>query len=169
VIRSYRRSNRKGQGLVEFALVAPIFILALLTLIEFGRAVYYVQTLQNAAREGARYAMVHGSASLCPSGPMPTNTPNLCDPTGAKVAEAVKARAIGVIDNAAAAFNVDVKWCKPSTECPNTNVVGKGDGSNDRAQTVRVRITYSFSSFLSTVFPIPSFTLSGESRLVINH
>ena len=55
-----------GQALVEFALVAPIFLFALMTLIEFGRAVYYAQMLHNAAREGARYAIVHGSAVVLP-------------------------------------------------------------------------------------------------------
>jgi Flp pilus assembly protein TadG len=44
----------RGQALVEFALVVPIFILVLVGIMDLGRAVYYSSTLNNAAREGAR-------------------------------------------------------------------------------------------------------------------
>ena len=47
----------------------PLFFFLLFAIIDFGRYVYYVQILNNAAREGARYAIVHGSDSLAPSGP----------------------------------------------------------------------------------------------------
>ena len=56
---------------MEFALVAPIFFLMLFALLDFGRYVYYVQILNNAAREGARYAIVHGGASFTPVGRTP--------------------------------------------------------------------------------------------------
>jgi Flp pilus assembly protein TadG len=47
-----RRPRSRGQASSEFALVAPIFFLLLFGLIDFGRYVYYVQILNNAAREG---------------------------------------------------------------------------------------------------------------------
>ena len=53
-----------AQALVEFALVAPIFFLLLFAIIEGGRFMMYYQTLNNATREGARYAIVHGSNSV---------------------------------------------------------------------------------------------------------
>ena len=56
-----RKSTRRGQALAEFAIVAPLFFLVLFAVIDFGRYVYYVQVLNNAAREGARYAIVHGA------------------------------------------------------------------------------------------------------------
>ena len=56
---------------MEFALVAPLFFLLLLAVIEGGRFILYYETLNNATREGARYAIVHGANSYCPSGPMP--------------------------------------------------------------------------------------------------
>jgi Flp pilus assembly protein TadG len=46
---------------VEFAIVAPIFILLLLGMIEFGRMIMVQQVLTNAAREGARRAVIEGS------------------------------------------------------------------------------------------------------------
>jgi Flp pilus assembly protein TadG len=44
--------------LVEFAVVAPIFFLLLFGIIEFGRAIMVKEVLTNAAREGARLAVL---------------------------------------------------------------------------------------------------------------
>jgi hypothetical protein len=52
--RSRRRSARGGQGLVEFALVAPIFLLSVFLLVDFGRLLYAYSGISSAAREGAR-------------------------------------------------------------------------------------------------------------------
>ena len=49
----------KGQSLVEFALVFPIFVLLLFAAIDLGRAVYDNATLSNAARSGVRLAIVN--------------------------------------------------------------------------------------------------------------
>jgi hypothetical protein len=54
-----RRGRRSGQGLVEFALVLPVFVLTLVALFDLGRAVFAYNTLTNAAREGARLAIVN--------------------------------------------------------------------------------------------------------------
>jgi hypothetical protein len=51
--------RRRGATLVEFAIVAPIFFLMVLALVEFGRMVMVQQILTNAAREGARQAILY--------------------------------------------------------------------------------------------------------------
>ncbi len=48
-----------GQALVEFALVFPIFLIIVVGLVDVGRAVFAQNTLTNAAREGARTAIVN--------------------------------------------------------------------------------------------------------------
>jgi hypothetical protein len=55
--RDSMRSAR-GQTLVEFALVLPIFLLILLGLFDVGRYVYMSSVLSQAARSGARVAAV---------------------------------------------------------------------------------------------------------------
>ena len=47
-----------GQALVEFALVVPIFLFLLLGIVEFARAWNIYEVLTDAAREGARNAVV---------------------------------------------------------------------------------------------------------------
>ena len=60
--RLFRRGSgrrQRGQGLTEFALVIPIFLLLVVALFDLGRAVFAYNTLTNAAREGARIAIVN--------------------------------------------------------------------------------------------------------------
>ena len=49
--------QKKGQTTVEFALVLIIFLSILMTIVDFGLMFFVNQTIQNAVREGARYAV----------------------------------------------------------------------------------------------------------------
>ena len=51
--------TEKGQAMVEFALVLPVLLVLLCGIIDFGWLYYNQITLNNAAREGARYAVIH--------------------------------------------------------------------------------------------------------------
>jgi hypothetical protein len=66
VMRRWRRNSR-GQSLVEFALVLPIFLLIFFGLIDVGRVVYLQNAFNEAAREGARYGSVEQWAFGCPA------------------------------------------------------------------------------------------------------
>jgi Flp pilus assembly protein TadG len=134
----------------EFAIAAPIFFLILFGIIDFGRYVYYVQVLNNAAREGARYAIVHGADSLSPTGP-----PD--DPSGADVIAVVRDYAVGVIGlEDASVLTITPTWGTPPA-IPD----------NDRGTKVTVEVTYAFHSVIPIV-PIPPITVEGASSLVIN-
>lgn len=142
-----------GQALVEFAFVAPIFFLLLFGIIEGGRFILYYQTLNNATREGARYAIVHGSNSSCPSGPMPPgkSAPLGCyDASGAKVVQQVKDTAFGVLGSGVVVTPV---W--PPL-------------GNGRDSDVTVTATYTYRSLVPLV-PLPPITITAESSLVINN
>lgn len=52
------KRRRKGAAAVEFAVVAPVFVLMLLGMMEYGRMLMVQQSLTAAAREGARLAVV---------------------------------------------------------------------------------------------------------------
>lgn len=56
--RRARPQDVRGQSLVEFALVIPIFVLMLMGIFDLGRAVFAYNTANNAAREAARLAIV---------------------------------------------------------------------------------------------------------------
>lgn len=152
------RGRGLGQALTEFAFVLPIFLLILYGIIEFGRYVYTVQMLNNAAREGARYAIVHGSDSLCPSGPMPGGVTNWCDPNGDKVVAAVRSFSIGVVSSISF----------PSQTCPSSPANPCWSTSNQRGDTVTVIAATTFRTILPLPL-LPAITVEGSSTLVVNH
>ena len=170
---------RRGQALVEFAMIAPLFFILLLSIVEFGRAIFYVQILNNAAREGARYAIVHGNESANPSGP-PPGYPVVSngDPFAGNVKRVVTDYAIGVIgDVGTVDFIVTVCYLQPASgpmyACPDNNAGDDmGTGNNGRSsppQDVNVTVKYQYRPVIATFVPLPAFTISGESTLVINH
>ena len=57
------RRHRLGTALVEMALVLPIFFMVVLGIVEFGRAMMVGQMVTNAAREGARLAVIDGNTN----------------------------------------------------------------------------------------------------------
>ena len=53
---------RRGQAVVEFALVLPLVLILVISVFEFARAWNIQQVLTDAAREGARVAVVGNGA-----------------------------------------------------------------------------------------------------------
>ncbi len=49
---------------MEFAVVAPVFLLLVFGMIEYGRMVMVQQVITNASREGARVAVLDGSTAV---------------------------------------------------------------------------------------------------------
>ncbi len=50
--------GQRGQALVEFALIIPVFALVLFALLDFGRVIYTQNTIEGAAREASRAGTV---------------------------------------------------------------------------------------------------------------
>lgn len=61
-----RAGSRRGQSLVEFALVVPLLLLMVVGIIEFGRAWNISQVVTFAARQGARTAAVMNAQGNTP-------------------------------------------------------------------------------------------------------
>lgn len=51
----------RGQNLVEFAIVLPVFLWLVLGIVDFGRSIASYALVSNAAREGARAGIFAGS------------------------------------------------------------------------------------------------------------
>jgi Flp pilus assembly protein TadG len=84
------RRRRRGQALVEFALVLPVLLLILFGIVDFGRAIYAFNAVSNAAREGGRTAIVNQypaavrdkAAQQATAVGLPTGQPANCAATG---------------------------------------------------------------------------------------
>jgi hypothetical protein len=163
------RRRSTGQALVEFALVASLMFFLFFAIIEFGRFILYYHTLNNAVREGARYAIVHGSNSnavhgWCESGPPPPS----CDLNGDNVKQAVAEAAFGLVDVGDLAFP-PVPGCSSAytnNPCYTSGRSVNGDDSNKRGSDVTILVTFTYPPVIGLIPPI---TITAESTLVINN
>ena len=64
VFRHLKNADKKnGQGLLEFALILPIFMLLLVGIMEVARLVYFNAAVGNASRDAVRYAAGSGTST----------------------------------------------------------------------------------------------------------
>lgn len=71
------REREEGQALVEFALLAPLLLLIVVGIIQFGVALNYWLDLQRIANQGARWAVVNAYPGCPRSGPDASCSPTL--------------------------------------------------------------------------------------------
>lgn len=64
-----RQRREPGQTLVEFCICAVVLLMLVFGVVDLGRGVFAYNTISSAAREGVRYAVVHGASSAHPVGP----------------------------------------------------------------------------------------------------
>ena len=57
--RQQKQKKERGASLLEFAIAATVFLTVLFAVVEFGRALWVHNALSDAARRGARYAVLH--------------------------------------------------------------------------------------------------------------
>lgn len=67
-VRYMHFKNKKGQAMVEFALVFPILILLVCGIIDFGWVFANQLLANNACREAARYTAIHYNSYEVPEG-----------------------------------------------------------------------------------------------------
>ncbi len=58
-MRKINKNKERGASLVEFSIAATVFLTVMFGVIEFGRALWTHNALADAARKGARYAVVN--------------------------------------------------------------------------------------------------------------
>ena len=73
-LRRHPRATRRGQSLVEFALVSPLLVMLVFGIVDFGRAIYYENAITNAAREGSRVAILPDNPCNTVYGGTPANS-----------------------------------------------------------------------------------------------
>lgn len=134
--------DRSAASVLELVFVLPVVILILLGTIDISMLIYAYGTVAEAARAGARYAIVHGSASSSPAGPTANN---------AAVASAAQVYAPALNP---ASLTVTSNW--PS-------------GSNDPTRSVTVNVSYQYPLVTGRLFGCGPVTVSGSSTMIITH
>ncbi|MDQ3691279.1 MAG: pilus assembly protein [Chloroflexota bacterium] len=121
-----RRDRERGQALVEFALILPLFLMIVVGIIQFGLALNFWLDMQRIANQGARWAVVNEYPGCPRSGP---NT--LACGTSTTLQEYL------ANERVAQGENLDVSICFPS-------------GTSTAGQPVKVKITQPLN-FLAVV------------------
>ena len=62
--RKQKKTGEEGASLLEFAIAATVFLTVLFAVVEFGRALWVHNALSDAARRGARYAVLHNATDI---------------------------------------------------------------------------------------------------------
>ena len=62
--RKQKKNGEEGASLMEFAIAATVFLTVLFAVVEFGRALWVHNALSDAARRGARYAVMHKATDI---------------------------------------------------------------------------------------------------------
>jgi Flp pilus assembly protein TadG len=166
-----QRRHQRGQALVEFALILPVFLLVLFGLIDAGRFVYMNSVLSQAAREGARVAAVEASwLGSTATGCNAANGP-VCPTNVAALKVDVAAAANRMVAPFGSIKSADVYIsCDPQGSPPTGNWTGATCANNAPAtDVVSVRVILTFTPITPVVSQIlGSITTSGSATMVIN-
>jgi Flp pilus assembly protein TadG len=151
---SGRRRRQSAQSLTEFALILPVLALILLGVVDFGRVFYYWTSMANAAREGARYAITH-----------PTATTSTCKADPSNVKYRVKQEAGTTMQLADA--NIAVFWVDTATgtatDAANCNPLPGDQRIYQNPNAIRVDVNYDFRAITPV---ISNFWGGGALRIV---
>jgi TadE-like protein len=146
------RGRERGQALVEFALLAPLFLLIVVGIIQFGVGLNYWLDMQRIANQGARWAVVNNWPT-CPRGSTScTNydTPPFTQPQALRNYLHHELLSEGLRDDAR------VFICYPDDGSPTTD-------PEDVGTPVRVRIETPFD--FAPIIPFGSMNLSAEATM----
>ncbi|MDP9224782.1 MAG: pilus assembly protein [Actinomycetota bacterium] len=144
-----RRRDPRGQTLVEFAFILPLFVFLLVAIFDLGHVVWANDTLSNGAREAARYAIVHGAKSATPG-----------------TRQDVKDVALNWAKMAGT--GVTVTLCGGAGCTGDTDVVGYAFPYN-RGDTVTVTVSADVTLAAPAFFGFGSIHLSNSSTMLVNH
>jgi Flp pilus assembly protein TadG len=143
-VRRHRRF--RGQNMVEFALISPIFFFMFFAIIEGGWLLYNQNAITNAARDGARYAAVHG-----------TESQGLSDPAD------VAAYTVDTDDVKAAI----VKRLSISNPDSIQVTVSEPDGDMAPGNHVKITVSYRYIPLIGYVLGNKTINLSSSSTSVV--
>jgi Flp pilus assembly protein TadG len=135
--------------MVEFALVLPIFMLILTGILDFGFMLYSRMSVINAAREGARAAVM-------------ASDPTVIVATAKAAAVSAASQGGITVDQG----NVDVTCLDTHDDPTSTAPITCGDAVS--GDSVKVDIRYSYPSFFPAT-PWPQVPLSSTVQMVIEY
>lgn len=161
------RKTEDGSTLVEFALIVIVFMVMLLAIIDFSRALYTYHFLDNAAKSATRWAAVNGYTCGDDNSCNGTAGMNNGPATAANIVDYVKGRVPSGIDPNK--ITTTVSWPLQTVGPAFCNSASAYYiAPNYPGCTVQVHVSYDFS-FLYPLIRSTSVTMSASSEMIITH
>jgi Flp pilus assembly protein TadG len=162
-----KRQRTRGQSLVEFALVLPVFLLLIFGIIDLGRFVYMNSTVSQAAREAARTASVEASWIGSPRGDCNQPAGPVCPAN----VNAFKADVLAAANREMAPFGsiaaADLYISCATTAPTPVTTQSCVDGTVSNLVAIRtVMVFRPITPIISSI--VSSITTSGSATMVIN-
>ena len=159
----------RGQALLEFALVLPLFLWLLFGLLDLGRLVYQNSVVSQAAREGARVAAVEASwisssATSCgtPGGPV-------CPANAAAFGTDVLAAVNRMVAPLGPVPGTDVFYSCDATTPPSGSWTTQSCVADATGDLVSVRVVLPFTPITPLIGQwVGQVTTAGAATMVIN-
>jgi Flp pilus assembly protein TadG len=145
--------DEQGNAMVEFSLIAVMFVMLLLGVIEMGRMILVYTTIAHAAKYGERYAIVHG---FFRTGTTDTTATVTDIQTQVQNFSGI---APLITSNVSVAVNYPTYTIGSNTFC----------GTNAAGCPVQVKVSYPFAPLLGYFNSMLSVTLSSTSEGVITY
>jgi Flp pilus assembly protein TadG len=160
--RKRAAGGRRGQALVEFAIATLVLLMLIFGVIEIARIFLVYTTITDAARQGVRYAITHGTP---PAGPTTPGTATNTDVSNMQTAVQTVVKSF----LAPGTVNINAVGLTINTTFPNISCAGGTPSSACSGTTpgnlVQVTVSYPYDLLIS-YFPI-NVTLAGTSQGVI--
>jgi Flp pilus assembly protein TadG len=159
-----RYQCESGQTLIEFAFVVIFWMIMIIAILEMVLFMHTYNVLADAAKEGVRYAIVHGANN--PQGLAPPCTvatcPDLLGPAAPAGTVPGYNSTYGVVKTYAGLSMHDVSAMTVTVTYPD----GTAATSNKTPNRVQVTVTYPYSPFFGLGWPKVNVYAAAEGRIM---
>jgi Flp pilus assembly protein TadG len=138
--------------MVESTVIFLVMAGIVLGTLDLGIGIFRYHVVSEAARQGARQAIVHGSLAPPQAAQWgPTTVTSPASASGVPLVDAVSPLLVGF-------------------DLTQTQVTGEWiDGASDPGKRVRVTVSTPYRPMITFVFGNPSYTLTGSSTMPVTH
>ncbi len=146
------RSIRPGAAIIEAAVIVMVFLTLVLGMLDLGIALFRYHIVSEAARQGARQAIVHGNLAppqMAEWGPAAINT--TASANGIPLVDVIRPSLVG-FDLTKTRINAE--WL---------------DGDTEPESRVQVTVSVPYRPIMTFIFGNPTYNLSASSTMRISH
>ena len=154
------KTRQRGQALVEFAFVLVFWVIMVIAIIEMVLFMHTYNVLADSAKEGVRYAIVHGTHNSVPCGPV-----TCTDVTG-------PAAPWGTVPGYGNGYGVVKTFAQLSLHSTTNMTVainypgGDATPANKTPNRVQVTVSYPYQPLFGLGWPTVTLNAAAEGRIM---